>query len=780
MLYLISLLCGVVLFYAFLYFPSMSSAVLLSSSVYLVTRKKFALCLLVVAGAAYAFARYTPPEYIHYTKDPLEIDGVATSGPERTSGVSLKQSFLVETVHNVAGPEIQEGYSAEGIRSLKGKKIVLLTDSGLEIGREYALTVTLMGSGERMNPGEAGRESIYGKIKEVRSKGTKRRTPDLLVEESRYRVQKYFEEHFPNDSAAFLTSVTVGRGAPLDRGLRDAFNTTGLTHILSISGTHFGLLSVLWFGIFRLIIKALPYRILQRFTIYLTPSQAAALLCLPIMVVYLLLSGASIPAVRSFLMIGLFLLGLLIGRRGFWLNSLLFAATLIVIWEPEAILSLSFQLSFLAVFFIGLSIRKNADEKEKVNAAAGYLRSAFLMSLAASAGTAPLVAYHFHYLSVISPVSNLIAGTLIGFILIPIAVVAALSYLFTGYFPVPQFISVIAKYSMLLVELLARIPFADIRIPAFPPIVALLFYAGLIAYVLCGRKRILLLVPLAPAVIFVIVSFFQKDEFAATFLDVGQGDASVVDLPDGRSMVVDTGTTGREVAAFLRYKGKRCIDVLALSHAHPDHTGGLDALHEQFNVKEIWDSGRLLLPDRVKHIRHRSLSRGDVIEGTGYSITALHPYAGFYTASGRGFDAANNDSLVLRIESGRHSFLYAGDIETEAEDDIWHLGRWLKSGVLKVPHHGGKTSSHELFLREVSPDFVVISAGRYNSFGHPHQETLDSLKEISTYRTDLDGAIKIYPGSRGLTVKTYKDFTLKMAASFSDELENVGKLFSIW
>ncbi len=406
------------------------------------------------------------------------------------------------------------------------------------------------------------------------------------------------------------------------------------------------------------------------------------------------------------------------------------------------------------------------------------MKNALFMTLAAAAGTAPLVAYHFHYISVVSPVSNLLLAPLIGFILIPMSVVAALFYLLTGYFAFSHLISVITGASIYLVEMFARIPFADIKIRAFPAVVVLLFYAGFVPYLSCRKKR-LLLVPLVPAIC-IFIFLFQKDEFAATYLDVGQGDASVLDLPDGRSMVVDTGPTGREAASFLKYKGKRCIDILAVSHAHPDHTGGVGCLAEQFRVKEIWDNGRLLLPDSLKYIPHRSLSRGDMIEGPGYRISVLHPYPRFYTSTGREYEAANNDSLVFRIEGGKGSFLYAGDIETEAEDDILYLGKWLKSSVLKVPHHGGKTSAHELFLRTVSPDVAVISAGRDNSFGHPHQETLDALKGVRIYRTDLDGAIKIRPNGSGVEIRTYKDFMLKRAGSFSDEVDNYRKLCTTW
>ena len=222
--------------------------------------------------------------------------------------------------------------------------------------------------------------------------------------------------------------MTTGDTSYLSDELRDAFNSTGLVHILSISGTHFGMFSVMLFGLFGFLIKRLPYQYLQRLTIWLSPSQAAALLSIPFMIMYLGISGSSIPAVRSFIMISLFLFGLLIARKGFWLNSLLFAAVILVVWDPAVIENLSFQLSFIAVFFLGFSLEKKeaVDEvpepEEKRGRIVRYIKEAVMLSAAATLGTAPLAAYYFHYVSLVSPLSNLVVVPLVGFVLIPLVV----------------------------------------------------------------------------------------------------------------------------------------------------------------------------------------------------------------------------------------------------------------------------------------------------------------------------------------------------------------------
>jgi competence protein ComEC len=176
----------------------------------------------------------------------------------------------------------------------------------------------------------------------------------------------------------------------------------------------------------------------------------------------------------------------------------------------------------------------------------------------------------------------------------------------------------------------------------------------------------------------------------------------------------------------------------------------------------------------------RILQRGDEIEGNGCTMCILHPYPEFYSMYGNEYVEANNDSLVIKIKGGERSFLFTGDVEEEAEEDLLFLSKWLKSDVIKVPHHGGKTSAYRPFLELVSPKVAAISLGSDNSFGHPHKETLDALQGVSIFRTDIDGAIKIKESEKGLEIKTYKDFQFEKAKSLPDEIKNLKLLFEKW
>ncbi|MEW6163117.1 MAG: ComEC/Rec2 family competence protein [Nitrospirota bacterium] len=832
MQFFISFLSGIALFYSSQYFPFSTLFILLLTFVYLFVKRKFFFIAIILLGIAFAFVRYEPPKDMsHVSGREVEVKGVFSSLPIKTESGMFKQPFKINSAVNIK--------TGERLDELAGQEIMLFSDREFYHGSEYEIAIKFLRDRTRLNPGDWSSNELYANLLDVRGLTGETPFPPCIskIQEFRYRLNRYIDENFKKDSGAFIAAITTGQRANIDEELRDAFNSTGLAHILSISGAHFGLFSVFLFGIFRFLIKAFPYRILQRITIFLSPSQAAAILCLPFMLAYLGLSGANVPAVRSFIMIGLFLSGLLIGRKGFWLNSLLFAAFVLTVWEPKVILSLSFQLSFLAVLFIGFSVGNREYDRSVRQAHDGdrkalrYIKNAVLLTLSASIGTAPLVAYYFHYFSIISPISNLFIAPLIGFILIPLSVVSSFLFLITGYFIFTPIVSAVSDLSIFLVKLFSTVPFADIKIPAFPPIMVLLFYAGFIFYffscktitdlrltngrkntschsreggnpelkdryknswipasagmtfekIFSKQKRYTLLIPFVPVFIYFSLTIFEKKDLTITFLDVGQGDSSVIELPDEKTIVIDTGRIGRETASFLKYRGKKTIDALILSHIHTDHTGGLDYIVKRFEVKELWDNGRLIYPENfIANTKHRTFNRGDVIEGKGYSIYVFHPYPEFYTMHGSDHVEANNDSLVLKIKGRNKSFLFTGDVEEEAEEDLIHLDMWLKSDVIKIPHQGSRTSAYKPFLEVISPQVAVISVGRDNPFGHPHEEMLELLERIRIFRTDLDGAIKIRESEKGLAIKTYRDFQFEKAKSLKEEAKNIKRLFETW
>jgi competence protein ComEC len=408
-----------------------------------------------------------------------------------------------------------------------------------------------------------------------------------------------------------------------------------------------------------------------------------------------------------------------------------------------------------------------------------FLKSSILLSLSASLGTAPLVAYYFHYFSIISPIANFFVTPFICFILVPLSLLSSFIFIFSGHYPFQTLVASLSDIALRGVKFFASVPFADMKVPAFPLIVIIIFYAGLIVFFLSGRKRYALALPIV-SLLLCLVSLLQgKDTLSVTYLDVGQKDSAVVQ-GHNKIIAIDAGRTGKELEGYLRSLGKRSVDVLVITHADDDHAAGAIYVMKKVLVREVWDSGLITYPDDLlRNTVHRSLERGDEASAGNLRIQVLHPYGEFYTFGDNEAAAENNESLVVRV-AGQKSFLFTGDAAQEAEEDMLDLGPWLRSDVIKVSHHGSRTSSAEDFLEAVSPEIAVISVGRDNPYNHPHGETLERLQGARIYRTDRNGAVKITETAGGLGVKTYNDFVFERVKDISGEGRNLRRLFQTW
>lgn len=269
-----------------------------------------------------------------------------------------------------------------------------------------------------------------------------------------------------------------------------------------------------------------------------------------------------------------------------------------------------------------------------------------------------------------------------------------------------------------------------------------------------------------------ILNSYQRKLTKITFLDVGQADSTVIETSEG-VFLIDTGKTGFEVENYLKAKGYRELQALIISHEQKDHAGGFLRILEKINVREIWDNGYIKynLPFSV-NIRH--LERGDVIKFSNCTFIVLHPYREFYTSSVS--KDSNELSLVLSLKCYDKTFLFGSDAGIEALSSI--PASYLKADIVKIPHHGSKRSFYDELYNAVSPTICIISAGKNNPYGHPHEEVVEHLKnKCKIYRTDLDGAIQIEKNKNGqIKIKTFEETEFKPYR----ELENLKKLFVLW
>lgn len=253
----------------------------------------------------------------------------------------------------------------------------------------------------------------------------------------------------------------------------------------------------------------------------------------------------------------------------------------------------------------------------------------------------------------------------------------------------------------------------------------------------------------------------ENSQFEVHYIDVGQADSALVEC-DGEAMLIDGGNTADSslIAAYLKQEEIDSLDYVICTHAHEDHVGGLSGALSVAQAEHIYAPVTESDSKAYKNFKKKTEEQGLEIE---------HPDAGDIISLGssrveflgpvneKGKDT-NSTSIVMKITYGSTSFLFTGDAERDEEAEILETGANLKSTVLKVGHHGSDTSTSYPFLREVMPQYAVISCERGNSYGHPHEETLSRLNDagVEIYRTDLNGNIVMTSDGQNVNVVTEK------------------------
>ena len=558
----------------------------------------------------------------------------------------------------------------------------------------------------------------------------------------------------PHRNAVLLKALILGDRGEITPALRSPFADTGTVHVLAVSGLHVGFVALFLLGIAWLVRLREPWR---------------SLFLMLALLYYAGFTGFKAPVLRATLMAMLFLLGRLLQREIDFYNILAAAALGILFFRPQQLFDVGFQLSFAAVFgivFLFAKLRPLVIPESLMHKTgrspwlAKKVLELFLVSLSAQIGTLPFVAAYFGRIPLLASAANVAvvpvvqAVVLLGFLLIPFGFFLPAAAKLTG-----AILSGLLNSLLAVVHFWAQIPFARVDVSSLGNL-EVLFLFGLLGIFIYGvlQRR-----PLWGIIALLLIlngmvwrSALAPDRIRIAFLDVGQGDAAVISRPGRWSFLIDAGPLRsgydageRTVLPFLRRRRISRLDVAFVSHPHLDHVGGLRTLLRRGVVKRVFSAA--VSPDEMQwnflalcdslQVPVRFLAAGDTLlrfhplrlEVLGPPVSALRP-GGF---------TGNNKSLVLRLEVGKHAFLFTGDLERPAEKILLPWGKFLHADVLKVAHHGSVTSSSPAFLLQVRPEWAVISVGKWNSFGQPSGLVLNRLRRLSAevLRTDETGAV---------------------------------------
>ncbi len=617
----------------------------------------------------------------------------------------------------------------------------------------------------------------------------------IKAERVRTIIANTINHQLPPHQAGLYRAILLGDRSAITPPVLENFKACGVLHLLAISGLH---LTVIW-SIFYF----LCYRLLHQsefLLLHYPVHTIAALLTLPFIAAYALLSGLQTPVLRAAIMSATLVIALVRRQQTAAAPLLAAAALLILLLHPMQLFSASFQLSFIAVatiFFLLPLLKKIVSlpqEKKKsrplIEKLWRWIAAATLLSTGISLLTAPITAFHFNRISVVGPLANLFLEPLLCLWALPCGIFAS-PFLLT---PESTFLAQLPlqlggagiTLATTILEQITRLPFTFYWVPIAEPFFlwgTALFYAGFLLLAI-SREKITILTEekgaifrkksslIGGIIIFCSLPLFfyvSPQKNLVTFLDVGQGSATLVEFASGSTILIDGGGASysissigeRVIAPYLLKRGKKKIDAVILTHPDADHSNGLSHIIANFSPKTLWvraaDEEHALLRQLLATARQTGCrikiaqQKERLFSRQNSSFSCLYNFGKPQNPS----TCEKNRGLVLLAELDGWKFLFPGDIDKEAEKELLATGK-PACNVLLASHHGSKTSNSKEFIDTLNPLVVIASAGQKEGL-FPSSQLIAFLqkRDLTLLTTARDGTIEMEIKQKEIQIRSY-------------------------
>lgn len=569
-----------------------------------------------------------------------------------------------------------------------------------------------------------------------------------------HNIQKYIRDTIngtlTDEEGNLLLAILLGDKDKLSEDIQESFKTSNLSHMLAVSGAHVSY-----------IILGLTY-VLQNSII---GKKNGKIVCIIFLLAFMAITNFTPSVTRACIMAVLTLFSSIIYRKSDVYTNISVAALITLIFNPYSLLDLGFQLSYGGTIGIIIFI-KRIQEKKSNSKVINYIKQMALVSIYANIIIIPIMMYHFNTVSFTFIISNIMASPILGIIVITgfLFIIASITVK-----PLTRLIAIFIKPILSILikisQICSKLPFSNILVVT-PYMFNVISYYAIILYCIKSKKNnkckiIICLLIVLILTNFIIYIFPQK--LRIFFIDVGQGDSTLIITPDKKTVLIDGGGSdsfdvGEKVLLpYLLDRRILKIDYVLISHFDTDHCGGILTIMEKVKVKNIIISEQAEHSENYerfkklmihKKIRLIEVKKGDKIKIGRYSeFKILFPTSRLLSEN-----PLNNNSIVAQFNYNNFKMLFTGDIEKLAEQQILKTEKAeIRADILKVAHHGSKTSSIPEFIKAVRPKIALIGVGKNNTFGHPNQQTIKNLENIKCriYRTDLQGEIIIKIDQKG-------------------------------